>query len=161
MEFENDNPHFYKADVKIISSIFLYLNNDKEIYNVKSFKEFITNSRLTNERLIDLIKKHQYNGAIKHKLVGMFTYTIDLNSDEIGDLINYKKEPGTVSPIRYLNGVTFDDTLQLFEDLNSVYFIFSDTNTNTNHTTNTNHHKSTKRIQITTVKAKKTKRKYT
>lgn len=154
-EKENEYKKFYKEEVNIIDAIFIYINDDNEIYNVKNFKEYIANSKINYERIIEIIKNYQNNMDIKHKLMGLLNYKIDIDPENIKQLFNYNINPGTLYSIKNINNINFDKTINLLQDLNSLIFIFKVKNTDKN-----NKNATTKRITLTQ-KQKKTKRKYT
>ena len=152
---ENDYKHFYKENVNIIDVIFLYINNNSEIYNVKNFKEFIINSQINYERIIELIKKYQKNMNVNHKLMTLLNYKIDIDAENIKELFNYDINPGTLYSIKNINNIYFDKTINLLQDVNSIIFIFKENNRDKNIKNTT-----TRRILLNQ-KQKKTKRKYT
>jgi hypothetical protein len=154
-EKENEYKKFYKEEVNIIDAIFIYINDDNEIYNVKNFKEYIANSQINYERIIEIIKNYQNNMDIKHKLMGLLNYKIDIDPENIKQLFNYNINPGTLYSIKNINNINFDKTINLLQDLNSLVFIFKVKNTDKN-----NKNATTRRITLTQ-KQKKTKRKYT
>jgi hypothetical protein len=141
-EKENEYKKFYKEEVNIIDAIFIYINHNNEIYNVKNFKEYIANSQINYERIIEIIKNYQNNMDIKHP-------------ENIKQLFNYNINPGTLYSIKNINNINFDKTINLLQDLNSLVFIFKVKNTDKN-----NKNATTRRITLTQ-KQKKTKRKYT
>ena len=154
-EKENEYKKFYKEEVNIIDAIFIYINDDNEIYNVKNFKEYIANSQINYERIIEIIKNYQNNMDIKHKLMGLLNYKIDIDPENIKQLFNYNINPGTLYSIKNINNINFDKTINLLQDLNSLIFIFKVKNIDKN-----NKNATTRRITLTQ-KQKKTKRKYT
>ncbi len=154
-EKENEYKKFYKEEVNIIDIIFVYINHDNEIYNVKNFKEYIANSKINYERIIEIIKNYQNNMDIKHKLMGLLNYKIDIDPENIKQLFNYNINPGTLYSIKNINNINFDKTINLLQDLNSLIFIFKVKNTDKN-----NKNATTRRITLRQ-KQKKTKRKYT
>ena len=154
-EKENEYKKFYKEEVNIIDIIFVYINHDNEIYNVKNFKEYIANSQINYERIIEIIKNYQNNMDIKHKLMGLLNYKIDIDPENIKQLFNYDINPGTLYSIKNINNINFDKTINLLQDLNSLIFIFKVKSIDKN-----NKNTTTRRITLTH-KQKKTKRKYT
>lgn len=154
-EKENEYKKFYKEEVNIIDVIFVYINHDNEIYNVKNFKEYIANSQINYERIIEIIKNYQNNMNVKHKLMALLNYKIDIDPENIKQLFNYNINPGTLYSIKNINNINFDKTINLLQDLNSLVFIFKVKNTDKN-----NKNATTRRITLTH-KQKKTKRKYT
>ena len=156
-EKENEYKKFYKEEVDIIDIIFIYINYDNEIYNVKNFKEYIANSEINYERIIEIIKNYQNNMDIKHKLMALLNYKIDIDPENIKQLFNYNINPGTLYSIKNINNIKFDKTINLLQDLNSLMFIFKENIREKNIKNNT-----TRRITLThKQKQKKTKRKYT
>lgn len=154
-EKENEYKKFYKEEVNIIDVIFVYINHDNEIYNVKNFKEYIANSQINYERIIEIIKNYQNNMNVKHKLMALLNYKIDIDPENIKQLFNYNINPGTLYSIKNINNINFDKTINLLQDLNSVIFIFKVKSIDKN-----NKNTTTRRITLTH-KQKKTKRKYT
>jgi len=154
-EKENEYKKFYKEEVNIIDAIFIYINDDNEIYNVKNFKEYIANSQISYERIIEIIKNYQNNMDNKHKLMALLNYKIDIDPENIKQLFNYNINPGTLYSIKNINNIYFDKTINLLQDLNSLIFIFKENSRDKNIKNNT-----TRRISLT-YKQKKTKRKYT
>lgn len=154
-EKENEYKKFYKEEVNIIDVIFLYINHDNEIYNVKNFKEYIANSQINYERIIEIIKNYQNNMNVKHKLMALLNYKIDIDPENIKQLFNYDINPGTLYSIKNINNINFDKTINLLQDLNSLIFIFKVKSIDKN-----NKNTTTRRITLTH-KQKKTKRKYT
>ena len=154
-EKENEYKKFYKEEVNIIDIIFIYINHNNEIYNVKNFKEYIANSQINYERIIEIIKNYQNNMDIKHKLMGLLNYKIDIDPENIKQLFNYNINPGTLYSIKNINNINFDKTINLLQDLNSLIFIFKVKSIDKN-----NKNTTTRRITLTH-KQKKTKRKYT
>jgi len=154
-EKENEYKKFYKEEVNIIDIIFVYINHDNEIYNVKNFKEYIANSQINYERIIEIIKNYQNNMNVKHKLMALLNYKIDIDPENIKQLFNYNINPGTLYSIKNINNINFDKTINLLQDLNSLIFIFKVKSIDKN-----NKNTTTRRITLTH-KQKKTKRKYT
>lgn len=154
-EKENEYKKFYKEEVNIIDVIFVYINHDNEIYNVKNFKEYIANSQINYERIIEIIKNYQNNMNVKHKLMALLNYKIDIDPENIKQLFNYNINPGTLYSIKNINNINFDKTINLLQDLNSLIFIFKVKSIDKN-----NKNTTTRRITLTH-KQKKTKRKYT
>ena len=154
-EKENDYKNFYKEEVNIIDIIFLYINSDNEIYNIKNLNEYIANSEINCERIIEIIKNYQNNNNIKHKLMALLNYKIDIDPENIKQLFNYDINHGTLYSIKNIKNIKFDKTVNLLQDLNSAIFIFKEKNTDKNDKNIT-----TRRIVLTD-NQRKTKRKYT
>ena len=144
---------FYKDIVEEITMNFIYINENKEIYNIKSKREKITDSYVKKERLLYIIKNNQYNLYDKHRLVDLIQFNIDIESCELQDFIlnnniNNNINNNYLKSLKIIDDIKFNDTIKLLEKQNSLIFIF---------TKYTKSDINTRRIHI--VSRKKTRRK--
>lgn len=127
-DFENlekDYKNFYNEDIKQIKIIYLYINNDNEVYNIKSENEKIENNCLTKERILYLIKNNQFNLLNKHKLVSLLKFNIDLEHTELKNFILYESTNSYLVSLKLLDTIYFNNSIHIFNDLNSIIFIFT------------------------------------
>ena len=150
---EVDYNKFYKTPVDKVKLIIIYINENREIYNIKSDLEQLEDGNLTVERLVFLIKKHQFNLLNKHRLVDLLKYNIDIESSDIKELalntFNDKTNENFLTSLKIIDDIKFNDTIKMLHNENSLIFIFTNTpNKNIN----------TKRIKFKSPQ-KKTRRK--
>ena len=137
---------FYNEKVNTIKIFFMYINTDKTVVNAR--QEILTlnnDSILRKEQLIHIIKNNQILNNIKYKLFSIVRYNIDLQPDEINNFLSVSiSDSNTVSDSNtdktYINrflidkknidDIYFADTITIFQDLNSLYIIFKEQNTN-------------------------------
>jgi hypothetical protein len=139
-------------ECSLIKINYLYINND-ELYHIKSEDEKLTNSTLSKERLLYLIKNNQYIecNSLKYKLVSILKYNMDIEVSDIKHLINNKMDKNYLTSLKILDNIIFNDTIEFLNNLNCVYLIYIHKPQLINNTT--------KRINIKN--NKKTKRKIT
>ena len=143
---------FYNEKVSTIQLFFLYINSEKELVNIK--RELLTlnvANILPREQLIALIKEKQHFNQVKYKLFSLVRYNINLQPEEIDDFIcpNNVCETNVCetnvcetnvcetnvcetnvytnrffTPESHVNDIYFQDTISIFQDLNSLYIIF-------------------------------------
>ena len=118
----------YKTNIDKIKINYLYVNENNEIYNVKSCEETLQNSKLSKERILYLIKNYQYNLREKHKLTDILQYNISINEDEIKDLIMDKNDRNYLVSIKIIDDIKFNDTVKILEKENSIIFILTKIN---------------------------------
>jgi len=118
----------YKTNIDKIKINYLYVNENNEIYNVKSCEETLENSKLCKERILYLIKNYQYNLREKHKLTDILQYNISINEDEIKDLIMDKNDRNYLVSIKIIDDIKFNDTVKILEKENSIIFILTKIN---------------------------------
>ena len=172
-KLEKNYNKFYNTQVTNINIFFIYIDENNEIYNIKSDKESIENGCITKERILYLIKKYQYNLLYRHKLVSLLQYNIDLHHTDLQNFIldQKTKSDNYLTSFKILDNIKFNDTIPLLSDLNSIYFIYSYLSPINQ---SDRSHNTTKRIVITdnsksksntmntmnTMKNKKTRRKW-
>jgi hypothetical protein len=130
-QFKNDEcnyNHFYKEPNTSIMLYMLYIK-DKEIIHVATNRCLLENGELTRERIISLIKHYQTREVVKYKLLSLLRYNIDLNPDEINDFVNDEINDRFMTAEKYLNNIQYKDSINMFQDLNALYFIYESTHT--------------------------------
>jgi len=120
----------------------MYINTDKTVVNAR--QEILTlnnDSILRKEQLIHIIKNNQILNNIKYKLFSIVRYNIDLQPDEINKFLSVSHTVSDSNTDKtYINrflivdknidDIYFADTITIFQDLNSLYIIFKEQNTN-------------------------------
>lgn len=128
-DFEKDYEDFYKGQLESIKLFFLYVNKSDELVSVQSERIMMDSvNTLTKETLCGLIKLKE---MCKYKLDSLLRFNINIDpQDVINDMIESKSY---LYEENYLNDICFQETIYMFHDLNSLFFIFKEiSNTNTN-----------------------------
>ena len=134
-ELESDYDTFYRESVTSITLYILYVDHTNTLQKIKKDNILLDdNSLLKKEYIISLIKKYEIDhnqeikGEKKYKLTSFLKYNITLESDDISKFMeksienvdNYLYPQPTIEDIKY------DDSISIFHDLNSLYFIFTE-----------------------------------
>jgi len=143
---EKDFDKFYNVTVDSINIYYFYINKENQIYNVDSECETLNNSCLSKERIIYLIKKKQYKLLHKHKLIGFLKFNIDFDFTDLNNFLSNKLDSNYLIPLKKIDDIIFNNTINILQDLNSIIFIFSNNITQ--------NHNTTKKIIINTNKSK-------
>ena len=154
---------FYKEKVEHIKLFYLYINPSNVLETIK--KDFIVldeNSILKKEKIILLIKNNQVYNSIKYKLLSLIRFNIDIEPEDINKFINTTENEFSntsfITSEKYLNDIKYSNTISMFQDLNSLYFIFYESNKKTEHSApivnnnnnnNNNNNKKTRRVTVT------------
>jgi len=141
---------FYNEKVSTIQVFFLYINSEKDLVNIKQESHTLNVVNiLPREQLIALIKEKQLLNKVKYKLFSLVRYNINLQPEEIDDFIgpneigpneigpneigpneigpndtNNEYTNRFFTPENHVNDIYFQDTISIFQDLNSLYIIF-------------------------------------
>jgi len=134
---ENRYNHFYKEPLTSVRLYLLYIDKNKTLTSVDTIRCALDeNNSLKRDRLIALIKYYQLRAGINYKLNSLLRYNIDLNPDEINNYINEVNASGLfLKAEKYLEDIHYNDSIQMFQKLNALYFIyFEDTHASTGQT---------------------------
>lgn len=187
-KLENEYNLFYKDKITEITIFFLYVNRENDVIKIKRDKiDNIKNNTINSDNLLYLIKNYNHYNDVKYKLISLLKFNIDIDSLDINNFLREKHsntnsererdlepKPETQSQrylnkIENINSVRFNNTINIFQDLNSIILIYyphedannSNKSSNANDTNNANQAKktNTRRVYLKTSKWRKTKRK--
>lgn len=153
---------FYADDIYYINTQFIYINKENHIEKIREEIFFMkTPNLISREEIIDLLKKNStINNKQKYMILSLLKFNINLNHEDIdfflknNDLEDMNSE--FLKPISHIDAIKWDKTISMFQDLNTLYFIFIEKNTDLDpnskknitkriylHLTNTKKHKKT------------------
>ena len=113
-EFEQDDElykDFYKDTIEQVNLFILYVDNNNDLFHIKKDTATLKDGKLEKSDLKNLIKQYIIYEKKKYRLISMLKWNINIDPDEIS---NYLKE----------DNITFDDSINLFHNLNSLYLVF-------------------------------------
>ena len=140
-EFKKDNEKysdFYTEDVTTITLFFIYIDHKNNVENLsRDLLILDKKNTIVRDQLIQIIKQnqnqnknHMYN---KYKLISLFKYNIDIEPEEIYKFIDNKDDSSYNKRFfiqeKYLNDIIYKKTINIFQDLNSLFLIFKEVNT--------------------------------
>lgn len=135
-----------------IKIFYLYINQNNELYNLRSEDEEITDNVLSKERLLYLIKNNELNHVLNHKLVSLLKFNIDISSGQITNFMNNKININYLDSIKILDKIKFTCNFKILKNFNSIFLIYlNNSNLKNNYT---------KRINVN-INNQKTRRKKT
>ena len=120
---------YYKDDLYYVNIDFIYVNKDNEIEKIKQepFLMSVHNS-ITRDELIGLLKRNSIDNDKRYSLLSILKYNITLDAEDIKnfllspDLSSYNQRFLTVN--KHIDTIFFEKTINMFQDLNNIYFIF-------------------------------------
>jgi hypothetical protein len=133
--FKKDNEtysDFYTEEVTNITLFFIYIDHKNDIENLsRDLMILDRKNTIGRDQLIQLIKQNQHHNHNKYKLISLLKYNIDIESEEIYNFINNKDNSSFNKRFfiqeKYLNDIIYKNTINIFQDLNSLFFIFKET----------------------------------
>ena len=150
---EKEYNSFYKEENETIELVYIYINKENKIYYVKKDMVLLENKILDKTKLLFLLKNNKLHNKTNHKLISILQYNIDLSPEEIGNYLKKEENYNFLSIKSSLTDLKWDDTINLFKDLNSLHIIYYEDVKRQG--------SSTKKVYIGKLKRRKTRRKHT
>ena len=142
---------FYKENVQNLQMFCYYVNKDNELFHIKKDILTIDNGLLKRGDLIYQLRKNRIYNNKNFQLLSILKYNINIEPVDIQFFLNDTENDQFLNTEKYIDDIKWDDTITLFQDLNSIIFIYNEKLSSLN---------TTKKIRIGK-KRRKTKRKFT
>lgn len=132
--------NFEKEKMNSIQMISIYINGENEIQHVHSeslmLQKSDQGSHIRKEELLKLIQTKKYFQHIKYKLDDILFYHVPLDHEKIPDYNKSNLEQGEfLKKVSFLDSLDIPDSIFIFHEINTLYFIFTDASSNKhNHT---------------------------
>lgn len=136
---------FYKDKQDSIEVYSLFIKNN-EIIRSSNDTILLENGILKRDNLVYFIKNNRKLNNVTYKLNSIVKFNLDIEPEDVIDNIwnnNY------LSQERNMSDINFSDTITIFQDINSLFILF---------TYPTNRNRNTKKVYITSSNNRKTKR---
>jgi hypothetical protein len=148
---------FYLDNIYYTNIHFIYINKHNDIEKIKE-ESFLmpTPNYISREEILGLLKRNDHNR--KYSILSILKCNITLHPDEIVSFLKSKNisdyNDKFMKPIKNIDAITFDKTINMFQDLNDLIFIFFEkNNVSKTHSNSTNN--VTKKVYLTLKKSKK------
>lgn len=126
---ESKYQQFYPREVKKINVYILYVNINCILDKVKKNEiELSKNNCLTQNELLKLLREKKYDDGISYKLISIIKHNVDLKTAEINKYLYNDDKYNFINTFKNLDDIYFNETIPIFEDLNSIYLIYYENN---------------------------------
>lgn len=126
-EFEKDDKlynDFYKDKIEQINLYILYVDNNNDLFHIKKDAVTLNNGKLEKDDLKNLIRQYIKYQNKKYRLISLLKWNITIEPEEISDYLRNEKTFDFIKSIRNINSIEFEDSINLFHNLNSLYLVF-------------------------------------
>jgi len=116
---------FYKDDVYYINLRVIYINRVNEIDKIKYESLLMKEpNKISHEEIIEILKKNTVDNERRYSLLSILRYNINLEPDEINNYLLNGENKEYLSIIKNIDTVTYEKTINMFQDLNDLILIF-------------------------------------
>jgi len=125
---ESNYNDFYKEPINSITVFLLYVNKENELEHIHTDKCLLSeDSLIKRDIILSFIKQYQLLFTVHYKLLSLLKYNINLEPIDINEFIEedaLTSEKRFLSSEKYLNDIHFEESIQMFQDMNALFFIF-------------------------------------
>jgi len=118
---------FYKDDLYYTNLKFIYVNRSNEVEKIRH-ESFLmaTPNYLSREEVLGILKRNSIDNYKRYTLLSILRYNITLDADDIKLFLknNSITEFNFLNSIKNIDAISFEKTINMFHDLNDVFFIF-------------------------------------
>jgi hypothetical protein len=143
---------FYKEPVENLQLSCYYINANKELFHMKKQNLYLDDGLLKKENLIYHIRNNMFYNKRKYTPLSILKYNINLDPEDIKFYLNDKNSNNFLSIERNIDLIKWDETITLFQDLNSLILIYIERVPSQN---------TTKKVYIKKRRHRKSRRKFT
>lgn len=139
---EKEYQIFYKSNINYIRIFVLYVNKNKCLDKIKEKTLHLQSANiLTKDELRETINTYRKSEKVPYKLISILKHNIDIEPDDISRSLHEDYKYEYTDALNTLETINFNKSINMFEDLTSVFLIFYETDNISNQNT-------TKRIKF-------------
>ena len=135
---EKENDIFYKEPINFITVCFLYIHNK----DLKKIKKKIIDlefpGKLDKETLINVISENKLCNDTKYSLSTILKFNINIEPEHIKNFVmdddTLPNDENIFSKIKIIDDIMWDDSITMFESLNTLFLIYNIKNASSAHT---------------------------
>ena len=120
---------FYLDDIYYTEIHFVYINTSNDIEKIKE-EHFLlsTPNYISREEILGLLKRNKNVNNKKYSVLSILKCNISIKPEEIKNFLKSSNLTDYLDnflvPIKNIDSITFEKTINMFQDLNDLLFIF-------------------------------------
>jgi hypothetical protein len=154
-EFEKDEEiykDFYKDTIESVRIFVLCVDKKNNLFHIKKSLCTLENSEIKKETLIKILKENMYHNEVKYRPISILKWNMDMEPGEVAGYLRDNSKFNFLSVESKINTLKFNDSINLFHNINSLYIVYHESWKSFNN--------RTKKIYIGSKKLNRRKTKY-
>ena len=120
---------FYLDDIYYTEIHFVYINTSNDIEKIKEDHFLLSNPNyISREEILGLLKRNTNINKKKYSLLSILKCNITVKPEEVKNFLKSSNLTDYLDnflvPIKNIDAITFEKTINMFQDLNDLLFIF-------------------------------------
>ena len=146
-QFETEDEEykdFYSEPVDSVRLLLLYVSKKNYLFHIKKDTIVLENNCLSKDSLIEILRTYMKHNNKKYRPISILKYNINLEPEEVELYVKGDNNINFLSAEKSIDSIHFEDSIALFQNLNSIYIIF--------HENCKSWHNKTKKIYIRNIR---------
>ena len=146
-QFETEDEEykdFYSEPVDSVRLLLLYVSKKNYLFHIKKDTVVLENNCLSKDSLIEILRTYMKHNNKKYRPISILKYNINLEPEEVELYVKDSNNINFLSAEKSIDSIHFEDSIALFQNLNSIYIIF--------HENCKSWHNKTKKIYIRNIR---------
>ena len=146
-QFETEDEEykdFYSEPVDSVRLLLLYVSKKNYLFHIKKDTIVLENNCLSKDSLIEILRTYMKHNNKKYRPISILKYNINLEPEEVELYVKDSNNINFLSAEKSIDSIHFEDSIALFQNLNSIYIIF--------HENCQSWHNKTKKIYIRNIR---------
>ena len=126
-EFEcndKDYKQFYKIKPSKIKLFLLYVDRSNTIVHIKKNNINISDNAVDKASLLSIVRKNMNYNKNEYRPISILQYNMNLEPQNIKNFLQDTEKYNFLTAKNSIERIYWDDTIKLFENMNSLYIIF-------------------------------------
>lgn len=127
---DKDYKDFYAEDISFVKFTAIYVDNTSNIIKTVQDTIFLSIPNvLGRDELMNIIKSYSILDHTKYSVLGILKYNITLSPHNLKSFLHHKTNAlklgqEYLTPVHTIDTITFDKTINIFQDINDLVIIF-------------------------------------
>jgi hypothetical protein len=158
-EFETDEEiykDFYKDTLETVKVFYLYVDSKNNLFHIKKDIIPLEDSKISKETLISILREHMTYNKCKYKPISILKWNINMEPEDVSSYLRDNSKYNFLNIEDKIDLITFDDSINLFHSINSLYIIFHESSKSFNNKTKKIYINHKKKLNNRKTKSKRT-----
>tara|TARA_Y100000389_G_scaffold204170_1_gene255342 strand:- start:1351 stop:1836 length:486 start_codon:yes stop_codon:yes gene_type:complete len=133
-KIENPYNQFYKTNLSSVNVVLMHINQEQEIIHLKTQKISVTKNTFDKNNFFSIIKNNLTFNNKRYFFDSCIKYNFTLNPEDVQHYLKNYDLYDFINTIHTIDNIHFEKTIELFHNMNTLYFLFIEENSKKNTT---------------------------
>ena len=121
---DKDYDIFYQEPVNQVELFLMYVDRTNTLFHIKKEKLNISTNVLEKGTLIEVLQKNMQYNEKTYRPISILQYNIDIDAKNVQNFIHNTDKYNFLDAKHSIESIKWNNTIRIFQDINSLYIIF-------------------------------------